>query len=136
MCFLLGAQPRAQTPDNNISMQRTCLPPADFKTTALPPCSSSSSRQHRARVAGPLCAMVTCFRRSLQSITRAHHHLCRCCLLCVIYSYEHNPEPRLEITTATRREHAYSQLTAKLPPCRPAATAGSTMCVWQVRAVL
>ena len=79
----IRAQPRAQARDNDSNMKRACLLPADCKTTTLPP--SSNSRQHHVRVAGPRCAMTSCFYRSLQSITRPHH-LCRCCLLCVIVS--------------------------------------------------
>ena len=70
------------------SMQRTCLPPADYKTTTLPP-SSSSSRQHHARVAGPRCALGSC---CVGACDRSPDHtttttsLCRC-LLCDRVSY-------------------------------------------------
>ena len=40
------------------------------------------------------------------------------------------------MTAAACRKHPHSQLTTKLQPCRPDAAAGSTMCVWQIRAVL
>ena len=41
-------------------------------------------------------------------------------------------------SNSSSKEHAYPQLTTstKLQPCRPEPVAGSTMRVWQVRAVL
>ena len=61
MCYLFCSEhsPRAQITDNSSSMQRACLPPADYKTTALPP--RSCSRQHHARLAGPRCVCVVAF---------------------------------------------------------------------------
>ena len=105
-CFLSGAQPRAQTTDSS-TMQRACLPPTDYKTTALPP--SSSSRQHHARVAGARCAMASCLYRSLRSITRRHHHLlCRCCRIIRAHARAQTTDNNSLVAC---REHAYPQLT-------------------------
>ena len=41
-------------------MQRACLPPADYKTTTLPPSSGSNRRQHHARAAGPRYGKARC----------------------------------------------------------------------------
>ena len=57
--FVFFSQSTFQTTGNNSSMQRACLPPADYKPTTLTP--SSRSRQHHARVASPRCAMSSCF---------------------------------------------------------------------------
>ena len=121
-CFFLGPQPRAQTTDSS-TMQRACLPPTDYKTTALPP--SSSSRQHHARVAGARCAMASCLYRSLRSITRRHHHLlCRCCRIIRAHARAQTTDNNSLVAC---REHACPQLTRKLQPCRPAAATGNTM---------
>ena len=55
---------------------------------------------------------------------------------CVYFARSTAQEPKQDVKTAVCREHAYSQLTTKLQPCHPEATTGSTMRVWQVRAVL
>ena len=59
-------------------------------------------------------------------------------LICVFILLGAQPKSPINsyITTAACREHAYPQLTTKLQPCRPEAAAGSTMRVWQIRAVL
>ena len=64
-------RPQTEQITTDSSMTRTFLPPADHKTTTLPP--RSSIRQHHPRLAGPRCAVPSCFYRILRSITQPHH---------------------------------------------------------------
>ena len=66
-------------------------------------------------------------------LVRGFTHFHTCCFSCVFCS-KHSPDNGEQITTA-RREHAYPPADCPFLPRRPA-SAGSTMCVWQVRAVL
>ena len=137
MCLVCSEHSlRAQTTDSNGSMQRACLPPADYKTTTLPP--RSSSRQHLGRLAGPRCAMPSCIGSCNRSPDSNHQPLSTACCARSYHTSTGPPRAcRQQLTTAARTcgGHAHPQLTAKRPPCRPAAAAGGTMRVWQVRAL-
>ena len=122
MCLVCSEHSlRAQTTDSNGSMQRACLPPADYKTTTLPP--RSSGRQHHARLAGSRCAMPDCFYRILRSITRPRDRIIRA---------QDSSEP--VIGNSQHQQHIHKMQRACVPPtdykttpCRSAAAAGSAM---------
>ena len=105
-------------------MQRACSPPAYYRTTNLTP-SSSSSRQHDARVAGPRCALASCFCRSLRSITRPHHHHLSLPLLAARYVIvHHTTQHRCQCNSDNRQQQHSSQ------QCIPTSICCSLLSAW------